>query len=155
MITLTEQIFEKVQLMDEVLEEIGVPMLLNNSYFNVDEMSTGSWLRVNLDEIHENKIPLSLTFTTVAIEARLDRVSEALGWSNDDIWESRPAVKSILKNLFTNYALVEYYGSTRTRITLFDRYGHGTNHFRYYEGISFSMKRSMRLYFPIFHGGGE
>ncbi|PZX59323.1 hypothetical protein LV84_01354 [Algoriphagus ratkowskyi] len=146
----TLEVSEKIKLLNRVLDEIDVCHLFENSDFSVDEMSMKSWLRINLTVSNHNKIPLSLTITEMGMEIRLDRISEALDWSDNDLRDNFLVVSSILKNIFTSYILVEYYGSSRTLISLFGQDGRCTNKFKYYEGLSFKAKREVRLYFPIY-----
>jgi len=146
----TLEISKKIEIVDVVLEEINVPNLLKSPDFYVDEMSINSCLRVNFVDKGENKIPLSLTFTPTGLEVRLDKVNEAIDWSDKDFMESNTVIKSVLKNLFTSYVLVEHYGYYRTRISLFGQDGMCTNIIKHQEGISFKGKRRDRLYFPIY-----
>ena len=147
---LAKEVSEKIEFVNEVLGEIHAPNLLENPDFSVDEMSMASWLKINLNKNSQNKIPLSLTFTKLGLEIRLDRIAEAIDWSDKDLKESRPIASKMLKNLFTSHILVEYYGSSRTSISLFSRDGRCTNTFKYSSGISFKGKREDRLYYPIY-----
>ena len=144
------EITNKLKIINEVLDEIKVPHLLENPDFFVDKMSINSCLKINLIDKGENNIPLSLTFTPSGLEIGLDRIDEAIEWSNKDINESKVFVKSLIRNLLTSYFLVEYLGSYRTRISLFAKDGKCINVFKYYEGISFKLKRESRLYFPVY-----
>ncbi|GGZ39322.1 hypothetical protein GCM10007049_35870 [Echinicola pacifica] len=146
----TKEVSEKVELVNGVLDEIHAPHLLENPDFSVDEMSMESWLKINLNDGGHNKVPLSLTFTQTSLEIRLDRIAEAIDWSDKDLKESRSIVSTMLKNLFTNHVLVEYHGASRTLISLFGQDGKCTNNFKYSEGISFKGKREDRLYHPIY-----
>ena len=146
----TKEITDKVGIVNEVLDEIRIPRLLENPDFMVDEMSMESWLKVNLKDKGENKIPLSLTFTSTGLEVRLDRIGEALDWSNKNLKESNAVVKSMIKNLLTSHILVECYGSSQTRISVYGRDGKCTNNFKYQEILSFKGKRKDRLYFPVY-----
>lgn len=146
----TKEVSEKVDLVNEVLDEIDALHLLENPDFSVDEMSMESWLKINLNDGGHNKVPLSLTFTHTGLEIRLDRIAEAIDWSDKDLKESRFAISTMLKNLFTSHILVEYYGSSRTLISLFGKDGKCINHFKYNEGFSLKGKREDRLYQPIF-----
>lgn len=146
----TKEISDKIDMVNEVLDEIKIPRLLENADFIVDEMSIESWLKINLKDKGENKIPLSLTFTLTGLEVRVDRVAEAIDWSDKDFKEANAIVKSTLKNLFTSHVLIEYYGLSFTRISLFGQDGKCTNNFKYREGLSFKGKREDRLYFPVY-----
>ena len=146
----TKEISDKVDMVNEVLDEIKIPRLLENPDFIVDEMSAETWLKINLKNKGENKIPLSLTFTPTGLEIRLDRIAEAIDWSDKDLKESNAIVVTMLKNLFTSHVLVEYYGSSRTLISLFGQDGKCTNNFKYWEGLSFKGKREDKLYFPLY-----
>ena len=146
----TKEVSEKVDLVNGVLDEIHAPHLLENPDFAIDEMSMESWLKINLNDGGHNKVPLSLTFTQTGLEIRLDRIAEAIDWSNKDLKESSLVVSTMLKNLFTSHVLVEYYGSSRTLISLFDKDGKCSNNFKYSEGLSLKGKRDVRLYYPIY-----
>ena len=146
----TKEVSEKVDLVNRVLDEINAPHLLANPDFSVDEMSMESWLKINLNDGVHNNVPLSLTFTQTGLEVRLDRIAEAIDWSDRDLKESRFAILTMLKNLFTSHILVEYYGSSRTLISLFGQDGKCTNNFKYNEGFSLKGKREYRLYRPIY-----
>jgi hypothetical protein len=145
-----KEISEKMGVVNKVLEKINVPHLIENPDFSIDEMSMESWLQMNLKDKGKNRIPLSLTFTPTGLEVRLDRIAEAIDWSDKDLKESNAVINIMLKNLFTSYVLVEYYGSSRTRISLFSQDGKCTNNFKYSEGLSLKGKREDRLYFPIY-----
>jgi len=146
----TKEVSEKVDLVNGVLDKIHAPHLLENPDFSIDEMSMESWLKINLNEGGQNKIPLSLTFTQTGLEIRLDRIAEAIDWSDKDLKESSSVVSTMLKNLFTSHVLVEYYGSSRTLISLFGKDGKCSNNFKYSEGLSLKGKREDRLYYPIY-----
>lgn len=146
----TKEISEKIDIVNGVLDELNAPGLLENPEFYVDEMSMESWLKINLKDEGQNKIPLSITFTPTGLEIRLDRIAEAIDWSDKDLKESNAVVITMLKNLFTSHVLVEYYGSSRTQISLFGRDGKSTNNFKYSEGLSLKVKREDRLYNPIY-----
>ncbi len=146
----TKYVYEKLDLVNGMLDEINALHLLENPDFSVDEMSMESWLKINLNEGDHNKVPLGLTFTQTGLEIRLDRIAEAIDWSNKDLKESRLAISTMLKNLFTSHILVEYYGSSHTLISLFGQDGKCTNNFKYNEGFSFKRKREDRLYHPIY-----
>lgn len=149
----TKEVSEKVDLVNGVLDKINAPHLLDNPDFLLDDMSMESWLKINLNDRGHNKIPLSLTFTPTGLEIRLDRIAEAIDWSDKDLKESSTIVTAMLKNIFTSHVLVEYYGSSRTVISLFGQNGKCTNNFKYREGFSLQGKRENRLYFPIYPVG--
>ena len=146
----TKEVSEKVDFVNGVLDEIQAPHLFENPDFSVDEMSMETWLKINLNNGIHNRIPLSLTFTPTGLEIRLDRIAEAIDWSDNDLKESNAIITIMLKNLFTSHILVEYYASSCTLISLFDRDGKCTNNFKYREGFLFKGKRKDRLYFPIY-----
>lgn len=146
----TKEVSEKVHIVNGVLDEINAPHLLENPDFFVDDMSIESCLKINLKDTGQNKIPLSLTFTPTGLEIRLDRIAEAIDWSDKYLKESSTIVAIMLKNLFTSHVLVEYYGSSRTLISLFDQNGKCTNNFKHSEGLSLKRNREDRLYFPIY-----
>lgn len=142
-------ILDKVEIVNEVLNKIKALPLLENPKFLVDEMSTETWLRVNSEGIYKNHVPVSLTFTLDGLEIKLDRVSEAIDWSNEDL-KDKIDRKILLKSIFTDYILVEYKGAYQTNIIIFDSNGVTTNKFKYHEGFSLNKKRSYKLYFPMF-----
>jgi hypothetical protein len=146
----SKEINEFVSVVDSVFDDLRIPQLLNNTDFIIDEMSTSYWFKVNLNPDRKNNIPLSLTFTETSLEIRLDRIAEAIDWTKNDLIKAVDKIKEILKNLFTSYILVEYYGTSDTRISLFGDTGTGTNKLRYSEGFSFNNKKEQRLYFPIY-----
>lgn len=146
----TKEISAKVDLVNGVLDEIRAPHLLESPDFSVDEMSREFWLKINLNDGGYKKVPLSLTFTQTGLEIRLDRISEAIDWSDKDINEYRSVILTMLKNLFTSHILVEYHGSSRTSIRLFGQDGKCNNSFKYYEGFSLIGKRKARLYHPVY-----
>ena len=145
-----KEVSEKIDLVNEVLDEIKAPHLLENPDFSVDYMSMESWLKINLNDKGQNKIPLSLTFTRDNLEIGIDRFTEALDWSNKDLNKSKTFVMKMLIIIFTSYIFVEYHGLSRTLIRFFDRNGKFTNRFKFIDGLSFKGKREYRLYFPIY-----
>lgn len=145
-----KEIYNTISIVNNILDEIKIPHLLGNTDFIVNEMSMESWLKIDLVDKGQNKVPLSFTFTLSGLEVRLDRVTEAIDWSDNHLKESRNSVKSILKNIFINHILVEYHGSSITIISLFGQDGKCTNQFKYYEGFSLKRKKEYRLYFPVF-----
>jgi hypothetical protein len=146
----TSEIIEKLRLVNEVLDKLHVPTLLDNDDFSIDEMSMESWLKVDLRVESNNKIPLSFIFTQGGLEIHLDRVSEAYDWSNKEIKKSSSSLSSMLSTLLTSYFLVEYHGSGHTKIRLFSKNGKCLNVLRYTEGLAFIGKREYQLYFPIY-----
>ena len=152
----TKDVSEKIDLVNEVMDKINTPHLFENSDFSVDDMSLSSWVKINLNGKGQNKISLSLMFTQTSLEIRMDRIAEAIEWSSKDLRESKAIVMTMLENLFKSHILVEYYGSSRTRIRFFDQDGKCTNNFRYYEGFPFCKgKREDKLYFPIYPAGAD
>ena len=146
----TKEVSAKIDIVNGVLDEINVPYLLENPDFYVDDMSMESWLKINLNDKGQNKIPLSLTFTPTGFEIRLDRIAEAIDWSDKDLKEANEVVTTMLKNLLTSHVLVEYYGSSRTKISFFGKDGKCTNNFKYSEGLALRGKREDRLYYPVY-----
>ncbi len=149
-ILLNKEIAETMLVVNDVLGKIGAPHLLENDDFELDDMSGESWIKLNLRDRGSNSIPLSMTFTPTDVEIRIDRVAEAIEWSNKQILESRPAVMEILRNLFISHVLVEHHGRTHTRISFYGQDGMRTNCFKYYEGFGLKGKREDRLYYPIY-----
>ncbi len=146
-----KEISEKIIVIDEVLTELNTQPLFQNTDFIVDNMSFESWLKIDFNYIAKNQIPISLIFTPTNLEIRLDRISEAIDWSNKDFEKSITIIKSVMKKLFTSYILVEYYGRSKTEINLFDKEGKCTNHFMYREGFSFNQKKEKKLYSPLYN----
>jgi len=132
----TKEVSDKVSFVNEVLDKIHAPHLLENPDFSIDEMSMDSWLKINLNAGGHNKIPLSLTFTQTSLDIRLDRIAEAICWSDKQLKEASSVVATMLENIFTSHVLVEYYGSSHTLIRLFDKDGKCSNKFKYFEGFS-------------------
>jgi hypothetical protein len=145
-----DEIRNKLEFINEILNEIKIECISNNADFIIDDMSTESWLKFNLQNVEQNKAVLSITFTLTEIEIKIDRISEAINWSNKDLVYFKESIKKIFTNLLTNYVLVQYFGSSKTRISLFDNTGNCNNIFNYTEGISFKLKQESRLYFPIY-----
>ena len=144
-----KEISEKIIFINQILDEIKVAHLFENSSFIIDEISMESWVKINLNNKGKNKISASFTLTLTGIEVRLDRIGEAIDWSNKDLIDSKEVIKKLLKNLLTNYILVEYYGPSLTYISLFGDNGKCNNIFKYIEGFPFKWKRQSKLYLPI------
>ncbi len=64
-------------------------------------MSIESWLKINLKNKGQNRIPLNLTFSPTGLVVRLDRIAEVIDWSDKDLIESNEIVTTMLNNLFT------------------------------------------------------
>jgi hypothetical protein len=143
------EISENLDMVNELFDKLGTSHLLENADFFIDSMSMESWLKVNLRNNEQNKIPLSLTFSLGGLEIRLDRISEAISWTNENLKKSNSWI--MLKNILTSYILVKYYGKSQTYISLFGRDGKCTNEFKFIEGFSLNRKRQIRLYQPIFY----
>jgi len=146
----SREIWKKIELVNNVLDDIGAAQLFENSSFSIDHMSTETWLKVNMSDKESNKISLSIIFTPYNLCLNLDRVSEAIDWSNDTINKAKMNVMLILKNILVSYILVEYYGMNRTQIRLFNQEGKCTNYFNYREGFPFFNKSKYKLYFPVY-----
>ncbi|NDV60154.1 hypothetical protein [Bacteroides sp. 519] len=149
-INYSKEINKKIDLINSIFDELSVPHLLENPDFSVYYMSSETWLSVSLEHKKDNRIPLWITITKNTIEIRLDRISEAITLSDNFLKTSPANARLKLINVFTSYILVEYYGSFRTQMRLFNPEGECTNIFNYYQGISFWGKRKSKLYSPIY-----
>lgn len=147
----SKELSRTLNFVNKVLDSIDKPNLLENSDFEVDEMSMDTWLKVNLIDKKINRIPLSLTITPTGLEIRLDRVSEAYVWADEYLIDSEPLFFNKLKNIFTSYTLVGYYGNSRTYFRFYNQDGSCNGTIKAYEGIvSIFGKRRDRLYLPIY-----
>ncbi len=86
----SKEITRILNFVNKVLDSIDKPNLLENSDFEVDEMSMDTWLKVNLIDKKINRIPLSLTIMPTALEIRLDRITEAYIWPDEPLIDSDP-----------------------------------------------------------------
>ena len=150
-----KEILNNLNILNEILDEIGTSRLLLNNDFSVDEMSMEDWLKINVKQNGRNRIPLSFTFTMTGLEISLDRIGEAIDWNNEQLERSGRMIKTVLKNLLVSHILVEHYGSSRTQISLFGQDGTCTNNFKYREGFFLKGKREDKLYFPIYSLGNN
>lgn len=141
-----KEIRERIELINSVLGDINISHLFDNSDFSIDDMSSETWLKINLRHNKPNKIPLWIIISRDSIEVRLDRISEAIILSDESFTNAR----LLLKTVFTSYILVEYYGLSRTRIRLYNQEGKYVQVFNYHQGIPFWGKRESKLYFPIY-----
>lgn len=144
------EVTRKIQIINKVLQEINAPTLLENPDFLIDGMSCDSWLKIDLNR-KSNNIPLSLILTPTELEIRLDRIGEAVVWSDIQIEKFTSKVSIMLKNLFTSHILVESYGSALTIISLFEYSGSRTNRFIYFELFYAIRKHKKILYDPIYN----
>ena len=93
-----KEISEKIIFINQILDEIKVAHLFENSSFIIDEISMEYWVKINLNNKGKNKISASFTLTLTGIEVRLDRIGEAIDWSNKDLIDSKEVIKKLLKN---------------------------------------------------------
>ncbi len=141
---------DKIRVVDQVLIELKSSPIHENSIFSYDEMSTDDWVKVDLVIEAANWMPLSLTFSQLGIGLRLDRIAEAIDWSNQNLLDDGEIVTMMIKNIFTSYILVTYRGQSHTSMRLFSENGKQLHNFEYREGYSFNNKSEYKLYTPIF-----
>jgi len=145
------KVTEKVAIVNNALDEINASRLFENADFSIDEMSTESWLKINLNSCNDSRIQLSLTLALDTLEISLENITEVIDWTNEQLRDYRYQVVNTLKNILTRNILVEHYGHSKTIIKILDPQGLCINKFTHMERFSWSrQKKKERLYPPIY-----
>lgn len=116
----------QINLLDSVLNSIGVQSLFENPDFSIDKESLGyHHVMVNIFSGRKKSVPLILFLEGDGIRLDVCGINEAFEWANKDIYTSGESVASFFKKLFTSYVLMESCGSAnaKSRMYLFDKKG--------------------------------
>lgn len=146
-----QEVVDKINIVNEVLLEMGQSPLLENTDFVIDEMSKGSWLKVDIVDTGRNNVPLAFIFSKSGLSVRIDRIDEAIDLSDVLIRKSSTQVKAMLKDIFTCSVLVKYYGSVYTVMKFYGKDGSCTKTFRCMVLFLDKPKQKERLYLPIYN----
>lgn len=145
----TKNVLLLIDCINNILNDIKVSGLFENSDIKVDQLSSDSWLKFDIKK--RNSISISLIINNDGVIIGLDRVSEALDWSKNDIINSKDNFAKIIRNLFTCYGNIIYHGKNSTVIKLFNpNTGKITNIFKYNWGIGLFNRSQEKLVFPVF-----
>lgn len=146
---------DKIAFLSKIFEEFSVDSILEDQNFSTDEYSDRHYVKLTSNSAKGNKIPARIHLAKDGIQLDIDGISEAFGWSNEDISHSPDKISSFIKLLFSSYILTEYCKS-HTTITLFDNEGNykgkydlTTSVVGFIDGI---LKREchQKLFFPTF-----
>ena len=119
-------VIDKIDLLNTVLNELGVAGLFENADFSVDSESAG-YYQVIVNSAPGNRKNLPFSLFLLGDEIRLDicGIAESFEWTNEDVAKSRNQIVSFFKKLFTGYILVESCGAanSKSRIYFFNKDG--------------------------------
>lgn len=114
-----------IELINSVLDDIGVPRLFENSDFVADMDSAGYYsLVIDVAPGNRRTGPFTL-FLGDGIRLDVCGINESFEWTNEQIFTSRASITDFFKKLFTSYILMESCGSAnaKSRMYLFDKEG--------------------------------
>lgn len=139
-----------IQVINDALAEFGAAGLSENPEILINkEVLLENYLQFEIRRSPKH-VPLVFIISGGNIRIDIDRAEEISEWPLNQIEDKKNKVLSFLISIFTSYVLVEYYGTSHTRISLFDRDGEYIETYKYQQGISFKGKRKARLYFPVY-----
>jgi predicted SPOUT superfamily RNA methylase MTH1 len=146
----SDKIKFEIELLNKVLNNFNMPSVLENNYFLIDkELTFEKCLKFKLFNPLKNHITLNFIFSDEGIEIDIDKLPEAIEWVFSESEESFEDISTLIKDLFSCYALLENYGEHFTRLSLYDSDGNSKRTFEYREGFGFKRKRSDKLFFPF------
>ena len=117
-------IIDCLQFVNEIFAEIGQRSILENDFFQEDEMNHyGRYLKFfhNSDNLYDMYI--GLIFTPYGIQIDIDNIDEAVCLSCRSIRNFPKENKELIKHIFTSYILVEQHRFCLTKFRLFNSNG--------------------------------
>jgi hypothetical protein len=143
------EVYSKIELINSVLKDIGIPSLKTNKDFTIDEhFHQEHYVKFSLQKT--NCINLELIFINNALQINIDRTNESFEWSNKQIKENVEEIKSFVKVLFTSRIKVKYCGSNYTKISFFDGNGCNVKTLKYVSGLYLKISCQSKEYSPIY-----
>ncbi len=157
-----EQLLKNVELFDEVLKELGEPILFENANFRFvqnfglspDYLVTH--LLIETAQTKSNTLPIHIWFEANDLRIDIDGIPETFEWAKKHIEQDRNSVKELIRNLFTGYVLIDEKGSSKF-IQIFDTDGKfvncqsRNNLFHMITGrFLFRFRDYRKLYLPLF-----
>ncbi len=143
------KILEKIYILDLALKELNREPLLNNGDFNIDELTSGLYLKLNLKRgVHVPRLSIMISPFEFLID--LDRIGEAYAYSHEQFLVHTENVKSQFKTLLTSTIKIVYCGSHYTKAYFFDSAGNCVGKIREITGLYLKIGCTSKEYPPIY-----
>lgn len=135
---------------DEALACFGQNGIFDNNEIIIDkDMVWENHIQFKIKRKH-NHTRVSFIISSGNIRIDIDRAEEIAEWSLDSVTNDKQIILEFLFTLLTSHIVVEYYGESKTQISMFDHEGRLVNTLKYQSGISFDRRRVARLYYPVY-----
>jgi hypothetical protein len=142
-------IYNKINLVNSVLDNLNVASLETNKDFITDEsFHQEHYVKFLLQK--PNCIELQLIFINNALQINIDRTNESFEWSDEQIQGNINDVKGFIKMLFTSVIKVEYCGSNYTKINFYDGNGDCVKTLKFVTGLYLKAGCKTKEYKPIY-----
>ncbi|MEZ4912404.1 MAG: hypothetical protein R2774_16305 [Saprospiraceae bacterium] len=142
------EIKEQVNLINEVLISLKQPLLLENQYFIIDEMTAEYYLRLKYSA--PSRINFIITISPHGTSIDVDRAMEAFNVGIEFINNNKADYRALFLILFTSRIKIEYCGSNYTKIYFYDESGHCVKTLKYVTGLYLKIGCKTKEYPPIY-----
>jgi hypothetical protein len=149
MMNYESEVYNKIYLVNSVLESLNVAPLETSIDFIIDEsFHQEHYVKFLLQK--PNCINLELIFINNTLQINIDRTNESFEWSNKLIQENIKEVKGFINMLFTSTIKVEYCGSKYTKIYFYDDSGNCVKTLKYVTGLYLKVGCKTKEYQPVY-----
>jgi hypothetical protein len=146
---LIKEIKEQVELIDEVLISLKQNLILENSDFLIDEMSSDRYLRIKYTS--SSHINFAITFMPFGIQVDIDRAIEVYDISMAYFNTNKDEFRKFIVTLFTSIIKVEYCGSNHTKIYFYNDNGDCVKTLKHVKGLYLKFGCKIKEYRPIYN----
>lgn len=142
-------IYNKMELVNSVLERLDVGSIEANEDFAIDELfHQEHYVKFLLQK--PNCINMEFIFINNALQINIDRTNEAFEWSDKQIKENIEEIKDFIKMLFTSRIKVKYCGSNYTQIYFYNDSEQCVKILKYVTGLYLKVGCKTKEYQPIY-----
>ena len=117
----TREVLDLIDIINEVLQELGKPKIFENCDITVDKTSFDALLILHFNK--QNRRSLYMVVSAVDVEILVERLVEFFWWSYDEVKKDRTEMKASLTMLLTSMVREEQYGSNYTEMYFYDDKG--------------------------------
>jgi len=149
MIAFNNDILHKVALVNRVFEKLKLSRLFENKDFQIDEMSSEFYLKLNF--VKADYFRIEFIISSYDIQINVDRINEAFVWSNKQIETSQEEIVNLIEMILTKTIKFEYCGSNFTKLYIINDNGECLKTLKNVRGLYFKTKCQIKEYKPIYN----
>jgi hypothetical protein len=123
----SDEVKQKLKLVNGILRSVGVPPLFENEYFIFDsKYASFHGIRFSSETGGDNFLPIDLYLESDSIRIDILDIPESFEWSNKMLANSQDSIANTFTWMLTGFSVLEYCGSphTNSRLYIFSTEGH-------------------------------